>query len=251
MRALILICLLLPTMVFATPPQIVGVREALFGISDTHLFVLRTTRDNLGLHQPTQTDVLLVARNRQTNRDEDIWPVLRTLDHGVNFIEDGYSLRVETLPLAGWTNPFDVLIATAARPLVGISGRTIDDYRIEWINLPDTVELFDDRSATFHHLAFTEITAQFTENLNFSRDTIPAYFIEGEGRGGIDMLRGVPFDPAQDCTFDRLLPISEMAEDFETHWLLKVTCSNGTTMADMSMHLFTRASKTGSFLPPK
>lgn len=60
----------------ATPPDIVDVRDELFGISRSSLFLLRTTCDNLGLHTSEHRDVVLVAIERSTGK-ESLWPVYR------------------------------------------------------------------------------------------------------------------------------------------------------------------------------
>ena len=44
----------------ATPDRQVVVRDTAFAVSDTHLFVLRRTHDNLGLHMASQEEVRLV-----------------------------------------------------------------------------------------------------------------------------------------------------------------------------------------------
>ncbi|MBK4218017.1 hypothetical protein JJJ17_18975 [Paracoccus caeni] len=68
------ICCATPAL--ATPPDIIGVTDQLFGISADSIFVLRHVFDNHGVHEQEQRDLLLVVLDRKT-RAETIWPVYR------------------------------------------------------------------------------------------------------------------------------------------------------------------------------
>lgn len=65
----------IPLTGWATPSQVVNTKDSLFGINATHLFPLRSSFDHMACHQPTQTDVMLIARNRVTLMDEQYWLV--------------------------------------------------------------------------------------------------------------------------------------------------------------------------------
>lgn len=84
----------MPCQAFATPPDIIDVRDDLFGISRSSLFLLRITRDNLGLHTSEQRDVVLVAVDRLTGR-ETLWPVYRAR-HVPDIDRDGSDVRQKT-----------------------------------------------------------------------------------------------------------------------------------------------------------
>lgn len=58
----------------ATPPDVIDVRDEVFGISPSHLFLLRRTEDNLGLYVADHSDTLLVAVDIATGA-ETLWPV--------------------------------------------------------------------------------------------------------------------------------------------------------------------------------
>ncbi len=173
MRIIILLfAALFATTAHATPPQIVGVSETLLGINDTHLFVLRRMDDNMGSHYPTQTDVVLIARNRTTNSDDQIWPVMRMIDHGVSFVEFGYETQVETLPLNDRVNPFDILLWRKARPLLD-AHQTDPTFRGTKISrAKDGLALVSDKG--LFQLQDTMVAQRLTSSLNATRTARPA-----------------------------------------------------------------------------
>ena len=235
MRVIILLMTaLFATAAHATPPQIVGVRETLMGINDTHLFVLRRMDDNMGSHYPTQTDVVLIARNRETNSDDQIWPVMRMIDHGVSFVEFDYETRVEPLPLKDRVNPFDILLWRKAQSMLGAQQTvpTLGNTKIS--REEDGLALVSDKGQ--FHLQDEMVAQRFTTSLNATRTALPAYFIEGDERG-FDILRDVQVDPAQDCDYGGFYTFSEQIGDEYTElWLTRVTCENDATMAEISMY---------------
>lgn len=60
----------------ATPPDIIDVRDEIFGISQTQVLLLRTTFDNPGPHIAGRNDVLLVSVDIATG-ERTLWPVYR------------------------------------------------------------------------------------------------------------------------------------------------------------------------------
>ncbi len=204
----------------ATPPQVVSVDDLLFGVTETHLFLLRSLEDNIGFHGVTQTDVLLVARNRKTNEDEDVWPVTRSLHRA----EEG---AVETLAIAGAVNPFEVAAERAVRLLLGWSAQSIRTPEIA-VTLDETaLVLADGRTAATFRLGFEEISLRLGEGLERTRDRLPPYFTEGGG----DVLRGVRFDPAVDCE------VAGFVEMGAAVWLARLNCENDETMAPVSTYM--------------
>ena len=94
----------------ATPPDTIFINERLIGVNDSHLFFLRTTNDNLGLHIFGMKDTYLVAKNIDTRQDDDIWPVFR--QHGApDYHPDtgAPTPNIQTFPLKGAVNPFAIL----------------------------------------------------------------------------------------------------------------------------------------------
>lgn len=239
MRSFILTALMVifPVLAMATPPQIVGVREQPIGVNETHLFVLRILNDNLGRHQTTQTDVVLIARNRATNADDQHWPVMRVLDHGMDYAFEEFENRVDPVPFGKKVNPYAVLLWRNARPLLGREGLSVDESQIEVTQTDGYIEILDIWRERRFQLTYAEITELFTISLQATRTATPAYFIEG-GERGEDMLGNVTFNPAIDCAFPEFLPIYEKdGEEFVTNWFVKVTCANDWTMASMSIYL--------------
>lgn len=89
--------------VWATPPQVMTVEDALFARNADTLFLLRTITDNHRLHMVRQTDTLLIHRSLAGGDDRGFRGVARVIDFG----PDG-APRVETLPLQDPVNPYDL-----------------------------------------------------------------------------------------------------------------------------------------------
>lgn len=58
----------------ATPPDIADVRDEFLGLSGDNIFIIRSTRDNLGVYDAEQRDVVLVLIDRTTGQ-ETLLPV--------------------------------------------------------------------------------------------------------------------------------------------------------------------------------
>ncbi|NJM84614.1 MAG: hypothetical protein HC844_21240 [Tabrizicola sp.] len=226
-----LLVVLVATRAGATPPQTVADDDLLFGANDSHLFLLRRIDDNMGRYQITQTDILLVSRTRATNADDAFWPVSRTIDYGTHFAELGEDSRVQTLPLEGAVNPFDILAAQAAIPMLGVEGQAPDTVSFQTVDGTLTI-VGQDRDES-HRIGLAEIADRITGNLDRGRDALPAHFIEGA-----DALRDLRIDAASDCEFDRFLSMADLRDDLlATTWLVHVTCENDEMMAPVSTYL--------------
>lgn len=105
----------------ATPPDIMNVRDDLFGMSQNHIFVLRMTADNLGLHITGRNDVLLVATEITTGR-ETLWPVYR-IYRGPDYATDdtGLTERIEVESWDGARNPYDILAEYSGVPALALA----------------------------------------------------------------------------------------------------------------------------------
>jgi len=217
----------------ATPPQTVEVRETLLGLNNTHIFVLRTLDDNMGLYTMRQTDIVLIARNRATNVDEQIWPVLRVKDLGPEVDETAEISRLETLPLPNRVNPFDILLWRKSRPLLGDRIRTADDLGIDQIWDASGLSVTVDNGGTTHGLKNAGIADLFKTSLNNTRKALPPYFTEGG-----DMLADVEFNPETDCTSDGYTSLFEAGDDNQREtWIARISCENDTTMSKIEMFL--------------
>ncbi len=100
----------------ATPPQILEVQEVLFGVDAEHVYTLRHTSDNLGLHIPGLEHTFLVARDIETGRDAEIWPVYRVL-RAIDYSGTEDRPTVDTLPMEGAVDPFALLAERGGWPV--------------------------------------------------------------------------------------------------------------------------------------
>lgn len=233
---LLIICLILPAnFAHATPPQVVEISETLLGVNDTHIFVLRRLDDNMGRYQPTQTDVVLIARNRRTNVDDQVWPVMRMLDSGYDLNEHLIEAQIKPLPLQDRVNPFDVLLWRKARPLFAPLGT--------WKQDPDVFKMSTERkdgALTImaengkYYLADTAMATALASSIESTRNAMPPYFTEGRG----DAMMGIKIDPAQECKYHNFTRFSEM-ENKKTHehWIAYVTCDSEYALSYLSMFL--------------
>ncbi|TKW67751.1 MAG: hypothetical protein DI616_05415 [Paracoccus denitrificans] len=100
----------------ATPPDQIHVFDELFGVSDTHVFVLRRSRDNLGLHDAEMRNTALVAIDQQTAA-EQLWPILRIHSQpDYDKDPDGLTMKTDRLALPGAVDPVAKLEELGGRP---------------------------------------------------------------------------------------------------------------------------------------
>jgi len=103
MKKLIFLLWAIASTALATPPEMISLYDRVIGYSDTQVFILRETNDNLGLYIYGLHDVFLVAKNLETGLDEQIWPVYRVIGDNESTPE------ASGLPLQGVVNPFEIL----------------------------------------------------------------------------------------------------------------------------------------------
>ena len=109
------LAMLLATPAAATPPQVVTATDTAFGITATHLFVLRRVTDNRGLYTTTATQTHLVSIRLENGRTDTIWPVYGFLEEdGADGTPEG-GATAEVMPLPGAVDPFAVLAHAGAR----------------------------------------------------------------------------------------------------------------------------------------
>ncbi|QZD93939.1 hypothetical protein [Qipengyuania gelatinilytica] len=99
----------LPSVSRATPPDVVVITDTLFGMSKDRVFVLRTSRDNLGLHMSQRSETWLVAIDPQTG-EETFWPVhaaRRDSDWNPETQASVWEVTTDDNPLA--VNPYEIL----------------------------------------------------------------------------------------------------------------------------------------------
>lgn len=225
----------------ATPPQTIEVSETLLGINGTHLFVLRRIDDNLGYYIPVQTDVVLIARNRKTNTDDQVWPVMRMVEYGVEFPIDGPDDNVKVLPLPDRVNPFDILLWRKARPLLSPDQlqyfspfRATDNLTTSFAQEALTiVDPTPSSEATFQ-IKDTVVTGLIRRSLNHTRAQLPAYKTQWG-----DMLEDLEFNFKQHCKYHNARALSEnVSGEIVQFWLTQVTCNDEEELTPVSMYLF-------------
>jgi hypothetical protein len=160
---------------FATPPDIVSVRDELFGLSDSHLFVLRTTSDNLGLYVTGRNDIFLVAIDRLTG-SETLWPIYsleRLPDGGQD--GDGTVETTTILTPLDAVNPFDKLAERQGVPWSVVmllpaaeAGRVVEEVS------PDAMTL-SYSTGEVYTLSTAALTTGVTAALNLLANTLPDY----------------------------------------------------------------------------
>ncbi|GEM_PF-2619907 len=101
----------------ATPPDVITVRDVLFGSTKEQVMVLRTTTDNLGQYYAEQRDVLLLVIDRATGAERQ-YPVYR-VRASADFDRDPQGdLRVHSATPRGGVDPFALLTAANGMPLL-------------------------------------------------------------------------------------------------------------------------------------
>jgi len=192
----------------ATPEEMIEVSETLLGINDTHLFVLRRIDNNLSYHMPTQTDVMLIARNRTNNTDDQVWPVMRMVEYGASYKENHMEERVEILPLPDRVNPFDILLWRKAIPFMGAENMQVHSPYF-YVSSATTQFSHADRMLTIKTNTRESIwtsrisdqkAAELIENsLKHTRATIAAYVPPHYLSDDVDGLRGIKINAGADC----------------------------------------------------
>jgi len=245
----LIIALLASQPALATPPQVVSVDEVLISVGGPgdFIFVLREMKDNMGSHARLQTDTVLIARSKETNRDVYVWPIKRTLDNGPQHVETEASPRLVTMPMDVAYNPWHVsYIHHGGLPN---QRKATDDSAIEVLRNkhgalisaktphfaygpPDGTPL-----RTSYWVDYAKLADLFKRSLYDTRHALPAYYTEGA-----DPLKGVEFSPAQDCTFDYFAELSEQTDgEQQAFWAAYVTCENDAVMAPVSMFITLQA----------
>lgn len=241
----LIIALLAASPALATPPQVISVDETLIAIGgpEQFLFVLRELKDNMGSPSRLQTDVVLIARSKETNRDVYLWPISRTLDNGPDHVETKDDPRVVTLPLDVAYSPWHVSASHHAN--LANQTKAGDETAIEVLSNRDGALI----SAKTPHFAYeapagtpvrssywadyAELTQVVEQSLSNTRSEFAPHFVEGT-----DPLMNPEFDFERDCKFDYFAELSEQIDgEQQGFWASKVICENDVVMAPVSMFI--------------
>lgn len=189
--------LILPGLALATPPQIVSATDEVVGITDTHLYLLRSLQDNEGSHYVTTTDQLLVKKAIGTGEDERFWPLRRTtIEPDWDDPDERYVLR-ET-PLATTHDLVEVLRQNAVQPM--IEGLARDAGALNWSLADDMLTLTYPHDGTQIAVPTTDLAAGIMRNLSATRQAMPPTVLEG----GFDALLDYPdYAIAATCQISR------------------------------------------------
>ncbi|MDY7097513.1 MAG: hypothetical protein SXU28_05190 [Pseudomonadota bacterium] len=79
----------------ATPDTVIDLDEQPVGASETHLFLLRVARDNLGQYEATRVEVFLVAQDWRSGAEE-VWVIdrfVKSMDYSDGGDPLGYSIK--------------------------------------------------------------------------------------------------------------------------------------------------------------
>lgn len=217
-KTLILIILLSGLPALATPPDVMSLRDRIFGISATHVYILRDINDNLGLHNPGMTDTYLVAKSIKTGQDEAHWPVTRWY-RGYDVTDDKDILQY--FPLSGAVNPFQILSDANALPIARAMRQPDNRFAPEIWLTPDGLQI-ESRS-----LPLDAVFAQMRASINVSRATVQPYpqsgFVSQSFSDPQDMMGDIElaFDW---CELDAALSLSVTYDMPETQ-LARIRCA--------------------------
>lgn len=106
----------------ATPPDIIDVRDEIFGISAEKILLTRTTSDNLGIHTGEMRLMYLVEIDRQSFA-EQIFPIysFRQTEY-YDSVADKAAPEIQAEIPDGAVKPYQRLADLKGRPLVGLDG---------------------------------------------------------------------------------------------------------------------------------
>ena len=93
----------------ATPPDMIFLQDKVVGLSESHVFILRESAHNLGLHIYGMHDIFLVAKSLKTGLDDEIWPVYR-VHSAAEALPPTQSFLLEDA-----VNPFEIMSARAVK----------------------------------------------------------------------------------------------------------------------------------------
>lgn len=220
---------LAPSPGWATPPQTVSVREQLVGENDTHLFLLRRIDDNLGFHHTRQTDLLLIARDLSTGRDDATWPVMSVLDHGPYYEDYGQPRRVEDLSAEDRMDPFAILLRRQARliaPEAVLAGP--GPARIT----ADEIQVVGRDGTPTHGIPLSEAVARMDASLKATRSNVPARKLEA---GEDPLLAMADIEAAERCRIGASHRFA--ATDGRSVYSVRLDCSDRHELAQLSLYV--------------
>lgn len=111
MRYLTVFLAILTGQAYATPPNIVNFSDTYLGANEDQVFLLRSLYDNLGRHYPEALDIYLIARSRQGDKGDEVWPVRRKINYIASLDEPD-----EVIEIPDSVDPFQIMSDREAWP---------------------------------------------------------------------------------------------------------------------------------------
>lgn len=195
----------------ATPPDVLTLHDTLFGVSDTHVFLLRTTEDNMGRYIPGLSDIYLVAKNAQTGKDETLWPVTRTMrDSRENTLTGKTENVLVQYSMEGRVNPYAILAEEGGRPVPPTLDRPEFNSKVE---LTDALVIGGERPV---RLEGDALIAQLYGAINKTAASLVEYPGGGDARLAPVTARELLEDPSytlENCAVEGLANVSRTDDD--------------------------------------
>lgn len=228
---LVALACLLSTPGWATPERIIRVDDSILGENDTHLFLLRRIDDNLGYYQTLQTDVVLIARNLSTGRDDTTWRVISIRDHGPYFAESNRAHQVEDLGVEDRVDPFDVLLGQHARTVLPDTA-TAWGGRMARITGDGIEVALEDAEAT-HRISLADAASLMAASLGATGALVPARKSETGG----DRLSNLRIDVAGDCEIGALHGYRTSIDPNRRDYAVRLDCGDAGGLMPLSLYV--------------
>ncbi|MGL4235613.1 hypothetical protein [Tabrizicola sp.] len=207
----------------ATPPDVIDVHDELFGVSPSHIFLLRSALDNLGSYYMDRSETMLVAVELATGA-ETLWPVY-TMNRGL--VDDGTDSersKVVVSPRQDAVNPFDILAEYDAVPAAAAFPRADADA------VPDAKLGADALSVSYsatdgsYALATETLLSGMTASINRLAEAVGDYERPLHVTSARDLLLDRAF-AVQECSVSDPLQLSALIEAAPIQ-LVRITCSS-------------------------
>lgn len=217
----------------ATPPRAITVGDVLFGVSKTHLFLLRSIRDNLETRGTTLTDIMLVAKAFDTGAETKAWPVRRILATGDPFVSRAPG-KVRDLTTTG-VNPFDILATHNGYPLTDDAARRPRNALLQHWSTDGVLAIGRWSNAAEYELGRNPLAAQLASSLVTARRALPAF------QEGHDPLLQAAFARSGDCHTGKLYlaPLPDRLAAFA-----RLDCLDSVEMVEISIYVAVPAVET-------
>lgn len=207
-------------MAAATPPDMISVRDELFGIAPGSIVLMRTTDDNLGLYDAEHHDSVLVVVDRETGQ-ETLWPVYRvrrTAD--LNRDATGILQTAVGEVLPGAVNPYEKLRILHGIPKPALYKTTSDQGEVVVQGGMLTIR-YDD--GVVIEAQISGILGQLEASLDRLAETVGDY-PRFAPISTTDLLKGRLYAP-QVCDFTEPFSYDDKS-GHETIRLLRATCTD-------------------------